>query len=140
MFRLNVKFNDYAPASDKAKEILSVEDKDILVCTFDSVGYLNGKVSITVKADGFEAGTQLKLYYYNEELNTVMDKNQTVTVGEDGKVTFTVDHFSSYVLVNAGKALITAPSTGFGSSAAALMGIMLLAGGTAGACLFKKRK
>lgn len=140
LFRLSVKFNAHQAAADKAKEILSVEDKDILVCTFDSVGYLNGKVSITVKADGFEAGTQLKLYYYNEELNTVMDKNQTVTVGEDGKVTFTVDHFSSYVLVNAGKALITAPSTGFGSSAAALMGIMLLAGGTAGACLFKKRK
>ena len=140
LFRLNVKFNDYAPASEKAKEILSVEDKDILVCTFDSVGYLNGKVSITVKADGFEPGTQLKLYYYNEELNTVMDKNQTVTVGEDGKVTFTVDHFSSYVLVNAGKALITAPSTGFGSSAAALMSVMLLTGGVAGMCFFKKRK
>lgn len=140
LFRLNVRFNDYAPAADKAKEILAVEDKDILVCTFDSVGYLNGKVSITVKADGFEAGTQLKLYYYNEELNTVMDKGQTVTVGEDGKVTFTVDHFSSYVLVNAGKALITAPSTGFASSTAALMGIMLLAGGAAGACFFKKRK
>ncbi len=140
LFKLNVKFNDYAPATEKAKEILAVEDKDMLVCTFDSVGYLNGKVSITVKADGFEAGTQLKLYYFNEELNTVMDKGQTVTVGEDGKVTFTVDHFSSYVLVNAGKALVTAPSTGFASSAAALMGVMLLAGGAAGVCFFKKRK
>ncbi len=140
LFRLNVRFNDYAPASEKAKEILKVEDKDMLVCTFDSVGYLNGKVSITVKADGFEAGTQLKLYYYNEELNTVMDKNQTVTVGEDGKVTFTVDHFSTYVLVNAGQALITAPSTGFSSSASALMGIMLLAGGVAGTCFFRKRR
>lgn len=140
LFRLNVKFNAHQAAADKAKEILAVEDKDILVCTFDSVGYLNGKVSITVKADGFEAGTQLKLYYYNEELNTVMDKGQTVTVGEDGKVTFTVDHFSSYVLVNAGKALITAPSTGFGSSTAALMSVMLLAGGVAGMCFFKKRK
>ena len=140
LFRFNVKFNDYAPASEKAKEILKVEDKDMLVCTFESVGYLNGKVAITVKAEGFAAGTQLKLYYYNEELNTVMDKGQTVTVGEDGKVTFTVDHFSTYVLVKADEAIITAPSTGFDSSASVLMGIIFLAGSIAGACLLRKRR
>ncbi len=140
LFRLNVKLNDYTPASEKTRELLQVEDKDMLVCTFDSVGYLNGKVSVTVKADGFAAGTQLKLYYYNEELNTVMDKNQIVTVGEDGKVTFTVDHFSTYVLVDAGKALVTAPSTGVKTSASGLMGIILLAGGVAGACFFRKRR
>ena len=140
LFRFNVKFNDYAPASEKAKEILRVEDKDMLVCTFESVGYLNGKVAITVKAEGFAAGTQLKLYYYNEELNTVMDKGQIVTVGEDGKVTFTVDHFSTYVLVKADEAIITAPSTGFDSSVSVLMGIILLAGSVAGACLLGKRR
>lgn len=140
LFRFNVKFNDYAPASEKAKEILKIEDKDMLVCTFESVGYLNGKVAITVKAEGFAAGTQLKLYYYNEELNTVMDKGQTVTVGEDGKVTFTVDHFSTYVLVKADEAIITAPSTGFDSSASVLMGIIFLAGSVAGACLLRKRR
>lgn len=140
LFRFNVKFNDYAPASEKAKEILKIEDKDMLVCTFESVGYLNGKVAITVKAEGFAAGTQLKLYYYNEELNTVMDKGQTVTVGEDGKVTFTVDHFSTYVLVKADEAIITAPSTGFDSSASVLMSIIFLAGSVAGACLLRKRR
>ena len=112
----------------------------MLVCTFDSVGYLNGKVSITVKADGFAAGTKLKLYYYNEELNIVMDKSQIVTVGEDGKVTFTVDHFSSYVLVQTDEDTIKAPSTGFSSSAPAFLSLMLLAGGAAGVCFFKKRK
>ena len=140
LFRTNVRFNDYAPASEKAKEILKIEDKDMLVCTFDAVGWLNGKLAVTVKADGFAAGTQLKLYYYNEELNTVMDKGQTMTVGEDGKVTFTVDHFSTYVLVKADEAIITAPSTGFNSSASVLMGIMLLASGVAGACLLRKRR
>ena len=140
VFRFNVQFNSYAKALQKAKESLKVNDDDMLLCTFDSVGYLNGKVNITVKADGFAAGTQLKLYYYNEELDTMMDKGQIVTVGEDGNVTFTVDHFSTYALVNVSQTLTSAPSTGFASSVPALIGVMVLSGGMAGTCFLKRRK
>ena len=163
LFRLNVEFNASKAAADKAKEMLKAEDKDILVCSFDTVGYLNGWVSITVNADGFEAGTALKLYYFNEELDTVMDKGQTVTVKDDGTVTFAVDHFSSYVLVKSndtktetgdtgaesgtseagtsesGSAEITSPSTGF-VAPVALIGVMLMSCAAAGAAGVSSRR
>ena len=167
LFRLNVEFNANKTAADKAKEMLNAEDKDILVCSFDTVGYLNGWVRITVNADGFEAGTALKLYYFNEELDTVMDKGQTVNVKDDGTVTFAVDHFSSYVLVKSndtktetepetgdtgaesgtseagtsesGSAEITSPSTGF-AAPVALIGVMLMSCAAAGAAGVSSRR
>ena len=47
-------------------------------------------------------------------------------------------HFSTYVLVKADEAIITAPSTGFDSSASVLMGIIFLAGSVAG--VLRKRR
>ena len=198
-FKLDVTCGEKNEVTDKVKEQLNVTgDDSLFLCNFEHSGELNGELEVTVYPN-YDNGTELKLFYYNETTGEAEDMGQTVKV-VNGEVTFTVTHFSSYLLVktadivtpsepdttepenpsesepettepNTGESEpettnpettpsetqpettpgqtetesesgnYVAPSTGAGTgTAAALVGVMLMACGAAGVCIGKRRK
>lgn len=172
-FKLDVACGGKNAVTAKVKEQLNTADENSLfLCDFEHSGELNGELAVTVYPN-YDNGTELKLFYYNEETGKAEDMGQTVKV-ENGEVTFTVTHFSSYLLVKASdirndvtpsepgttnpettpsqtetepastepeSGNYVAPSTGAGAgSAAALVGVMLMACGAAGVCIGKRKK
>lgn len=179
-FKLDVACGEKNAVTAKVKEQLNTADENSLfLCDFEHSGELNGELAVTVYPN-YDNGTELKLFYYNEATGKAEDMGQTVKV-ENGEVTFTVTHFSSYLLVKASdirndatpsepettkpettpsetqlettpnqpeteevqpeSGSYVAPSTGAGTgSAAALVGVMLMACGAAGVCVGKRRK
>ncbi len=99
-FKLDVTCGEKNEVTDKVKEQLNVADgESVFLCDFEHSGELNGELAVTVYPQ-YENGTELKLFYYNEADGKAEDMGQTVRV-ENGEVTFTVTHFSSYLLVKA---------------------------------------
>ena len=97
-FKLDVTCGEKNEVTDKVKEQLNVTGADSLfLCNFEHSGELNGELEVTVYPN-YDNGTELKLFYYNEATGKAEDMGQTVKV-ENGEVTFTVTHFSSYLLV-----------------------------------------
>ena len=189
-FKLDVACGEKNAVTAKVKEQLNTADENSLfLCDFEHSGELNGELAVTVYPN-YDNGTELKLFYYNEATGKAEDMGQTVKV-ENGEVTFTVTHFSSYLLVKASDirndvtpgepenpsqtepgttnpettpsetqpettpsqteteqtsnepetGSYVAPSTGAGAgSAAALVGVMLMACGAAGVCVGKRKK
>ena len=196
-FKLDVACGEKNAVTAKVKEQLNTADENSLfLCDFEHSGELNGELAVTVYPN-YDNGTELKLFYYNEATGKAEDMGQTVKV-ENGEVTFTVTHFSSYLLVKASdirndvtpsepgttepgnnpsepgttnpettpsetqpaqpettanqtetesastepeSGSYVAPSTGAGAgSAAALVGVMLMACGAAGVCVGKRKK
>ena len=196
-FKLDVACGEKNAVTAKVKEQLNTADENSLfLCDFEHSGELNGELAVTVYPN-YDNGTELKLFYYNEATGKAEDMGQTVKV-ENGEVTFTVTHFSSYLLVKASdirndvtpgepenpsqtepgnnpsepettnpettpsdtqpettqgqteteqastepeSGNYVAPSTGAGAgSAAALVGVMLMACGAAGVCVGKRKK
>ena len=98
--KLDVTCGEKNPVTEKVKEQLKSEkDDSLFLCSFEHSGELNGELAVTVYP-GFDNGTELKLFYYNEATGKAEDMGQTVKV-ENGEVTFTVTHFSAYLLVKA---------------------------------------
>ena len=188
-FKLDVTCGEKNEVTDKVKGQLNVTgDDSLFLCNFEHSGELNGELDVTVYPN-YDNGTELKLFYYNEATGEAEDMGQIVKV-VNGEVTFTVTHFSSYLLVKTADIVTpsepettepgntpsepettnpettpsetqpettpsqpeteevqpesgsyVAPSTGAGTgSAAALVGVMLMACGAAGVCIVKRRK
>lgn len=96
--KLDVICGEKNAVTDKVKEQLNVTgDDSLFLCNFEHSGELNGELAVTVYPN-YDNGTELKLFYYNEATGKAEDMGQTVKV-ENGEVTFTVTHFSSYLLV-----------------------------------------
>ena len=99
-FKLDVACGEKNAVTAKVKEQLNTADENSLfLCNFEHSGELNGELAVTVYPN-YDNGTELKLFYYNEATGKAEDMGQTVKV-ENGEVTFTVTHFSSYLLVKA---------------------------------------
>lgn len=99
-FKLDVKYNDKSDVISKAKEQLNVPESSLYLCSFAHSGELNGELYVTVYTQ-YEEGTELRLFYYNDNTGSSEDMGQTVKVAQDGSATFRVTHFSSYILVKA---------------------------------------
>lgn len=99
-FKLDVKYNDKSDVISKAKEQLNVPESSLYLCSFAHSGELNGELYVTVYTQ-YEEGTELRLFYYNDNTGSSEDMGQTVKAAQDGSVTFRVTHFSSYILVKA---------------------------------------
>ena len=99
-FKLDVKYNDKSDVISKAKEQLNVPESSLYLCSFAHSGELNGELYVTVYTQ-YEEGTELRLFYYNDNTGSSEDMGQTVKVAQDGSATFRVAHFSSYILVKA---------------------------------------
>ena len=99
-FKLDVKYDDKSDVISKAKEQLNVPESSLYLCSFAHSGELNGELYVTVYTQ-YEEGTELRLFYYNDNTGSSEDMGQTVKVAQDGSATFRVTHFSSYILVKA---------------------------------------
>ena len=99
-FKLDVKYDDKGDVISKAKEQLNVPESSLYLCSFAHSGELNGELYVTVYTQ-YEEGTELRLFYYNDNTGSSEDMGQTVKVAQDGSATFRVTHFSSYILVKA---------------------------------------
>ena len=99
-FKLDVKYNDKSDVISKAKEQLNVPESSLYLCSFAHSGELNGELYVTVYTQ-YEEGTELRLFYYNDNTGSSEDMGQTVKVAQDSSATFRVTHFSSYILVKA---------------------------------------
>lgn len=98
--KLDVTKGEKNTVTDNVKKQLKVKnDSDIYLCEFAHSGKLNGQLVITIYTEDYESGTEVKVFYYNEETGVAEDMNFTRTVEEDGAVSFPVTHFSSYLLV-----------------------------------------
>ncbi len=99
-FKLDVKYDDKSDVISKAKEQLNVPESSLYLCSFAHSGELNGELYVTVYTQ-YEEGTELRLFYYNDNTGSSEDMGQTVKAAHDGSATFRVTHFSSYILVKA---------------------------------------
>lgn len=99
-FKLDVKYDDKGDVISKVKEQLNVPESSLYLCSFAHSGELNGELYVTVYTQ-YEEGTELRLFYYNDNTGSSEDMGQTVKAAQDGSVTFRVTHFSSYILVKA---------------------------------------
>lgn len=99
-FKLDVKYDDKGDVISKAKEQLNVPESSLYLCSFAHSGELNGELYVTVYTQ-YEEGTELRLFYYNDNTGSSEDMGQTVKAAQDGSATFRVTHFSSYILVKA---------------------------------------
>lgn len=99
-FKLDVKYDDKGDVISKVKEQLNVPESSLYLCSFAHSGELNGELYVTVYTQ-YEEGTELRLFYYNDNTGSSEDMGQTVKVAQDGSATFRVTHFSSYILVKA---------------------------------------
>lgn len=79
---------------------MNVPESSLYLCSFAHSGELNGELYVTVYTQ-YEEGTELRLFYYNDNTGSSEDMGQTVKAAQDGSVTFRVTHFSSYILVKA---------------------------------------
>lgn len=99
-FKLDVKYDDKGDVISKVKEQLNVPESSLYLCSFAHSGELNGELYVKVYTQ-YEEGTELRLFYYNDNTGSSEDMGQTVKVAQDGSATFRVTHFSSYILVKA---------------------------------------
>ena len=99
-FKLDVKYDDKSDVISKVKEQMNVPESSLYLCSFAHSGELNGELYVTVYTQ-YEEGTELRLFYYNDNTGSSEDMGQTVKVAQDGSATFRVTHFSSYILVKA---------------------------------------
>ncbi len=99
-FKLDVKYDDKSDVISKVKEQMNVHESSLYLCSFAHSGELNGELYVTVYTQ-YEEGTELRLFYYNDNTGSLEDMGQTVKVAQDGSATFRVTHFSSYILVKA---------------------------------------
>lgn len=97
---LNVNVGVKNEKTIAVKEQLNLEsENEVYMMEFAHSGKLNGDLEITVYPNNYSKGTVLKLYYFDEQNRKAIDMNQTIVVAADGSVTFMVNHFSSYFLV-----------------------------------------
>ena len=99
-FKLDVKYDDKSDVISKVKEQMNVPESSLYLCSFAHSGELNGELYVTVYTQ-YEEGTELRLFYYNDNTGSSEDMGQTVKAAQDGSATFRVTHFSSYILVKA---------------------------------------
>ena len=79
---------------------MNVPESSLYLCSFAHSGEMNGELYVTVYTQ-YEEGTELRLFYYNDNTGSSEDMGQTVKAAQDGSATFRVTHFSSYILVKA---------------------------------------
>lgn len=164
--KLDVRCNDKSNIINKVKEQLNVPETSLYLCSFAHSGELNGELYVTVYTQ-YEEGTELRLFYYNDNTGSSEDMGQTVKAAQDGSVTFRVTHFSSYILVKAAdirnditpgetetqpaqtetdkpEEQYIAPSTGVNISsalyAAALVCVIIMLCSAAGVCIGRRKK
>lgn len=75
-----------------------VTNEDKLIVSFEHHGKLPSKATIKLDVAGkYKDGEKLYLYYYNEEENEIDFVDNDLVV-KNGKVEFTIDHCSNYLL------------------------------------------
>jgi hypothetical protein len=108
---------------DMNKALSSTKIKDSLVLDFAASGILPKNVTLTYYVgDKHADGTELLLFFYNEDTKNLEDMRQSLIV-TDGYVTFTLTHCSYYVFIELNSD--TAENTTF-YACLAIIAIMLI--------------
>lgn len=95
--KLNFELNFDSPVKEKIDQ-KSEENSDKLYLSFTHHGTLPSEATMRVPVNGkYSDGTELYLYYYNEEEDRIEYIDHGLKV-EDGYVEFQIDHCSDYFL------------------------------------------